>query len=77
MKPTFKKNQLQQIHFKHIYVVVRVPTHSNSPRHSLPPSPPTSYDQDIGELRKVNARLHEQIDNLTVSFLLPYSTVGD
>ncbi|RMX47147.1 hypothetical protein pdam_00016204 [Pocillopora damicornis] len=44
---------------------IGVPTHSNSPRHSLPPSPPTSYDQDIGELRKVNAKLHEQIDNLT------------
>lgn len=43
---------------------IGVPTHSNSPRHSLPPSPPTSYDQDIGELREVNARLHEQIDSL-------------
>ncbi|CAH3144026.1 unnamed protein product [Pocillopora meandrina] len=43
---------------------IGVPTHSNSPRHSLPPSPPTSYDQDIGELREVNARLHEQIEGL-------------
>nr|XP_058966422.1 transmembrane and coiled-coil domains protein 1-like isoform X2 [Pocillopora verrucosa] len=43
---------------------IGVPTHSNSPRHSLPPSPPTSYDQDIGELREVNARLHEQIESL-------------
>ncbi|XP_020615947.1 transmembrane and coiled-coil domains protein 1-like isoform X2 [Orbicella faveolata] len=36
----------------------------NSPRHSLPPSPPTSYDHDIIELRETNARLQELIDNL-------------
>lgn len=36
----------------------------NSPRHSLPPSPPTSYEQDIIELRETNARLQEHIDNL-------------
>ena len=33
----------------------------------LPPSPPSSYEQDILELRDTNARLQEQIENLKVS----------
>lgn len=36
----------------------------SSPRVSQPPSPPSSYDQDIIELRGTNARLQEEIDNL-------------
>ncbi|XP_078384307.1 transmembrane and coiled-coil domain protein 3-like isoform X2 [Oculina patagonica] len=41
------------------------PSHpGNSPRHSLPPSPPTSYEQDIIELRETNASLQEVIENL-------------
>lgn len=43
---------------------ISVPAPGNSPRHSLPPSPPTSYEQDIVDLRDTNARLQEQIDNL-------------
>ena len=43
-----------------------VPAPGNSPRHSLPPSPPMSYEQDITELRATNTRLQEQIDNLKV-----------
>ncbi|PFX16322.1 Transmembrane and coiled-coil domains protein 1 [Stylophora pistillata] len=42
------------------------PVRGNSPRHSLPPSPPTSYEQDISELRETNTRLKKQIDNLTL-----------
>lgn len=44
------------------HISIHVP--GNSPRHSLPPSPPSSYEQDIVELRDTNARLQEQIDNL-------------
>ncbi|KAM7428800.1 transmembrane and coiled-coil [Porites harrisoni] len=43
---------------------ISVPAPGNSPRHSLPPSPPMSYEQDITELRATNTRLQEQIDNL-------------
>lgn len=50
------------------FLSVHVP--GNSPRHSLPPSPPSSYEQDIVELRDTNARLQEQIDNLKVRFAL-------
>ena len=39
----------------------------SSPRVSQPPSPPSSYDQDIMDLRGTNARLQEEIDNLKVS----------
>lgn len=42
------------------------PVRGNSPRHSLPPSPPTSYEQDISELRETNTKLKKQIDSLTL-----------
>ncbi|XP_068735076.1 transmembrane and coiled-coil domain protein 3-like isoform X1 [Montipora capricornis] len=43
---------------------INVAVAGNSPRVSLPPSPPSSYEQDILELRDTNARLQEQIENL-------------
>jgi len=51
-------------HFKRNDAIQSVTLSGNSPRHSLPPSPPTSYEQDIIELRETNSRLQDLIDNL-------------
>ncbi|XP_031571119.1 transmembrane and coiled-coil domains protein 2-like isoform X2 [Actinia tenebrosa] len=41
-----------------------LPHHHSSPRYSLPPSPPVTFEQDINDVKENQSRLNETIDSL-------------